>query len=144
MSLSSYVPIVFFDGCCPFCNFVVRMIYRLDRRGAIRFAPIESELGRAVIDRHPELKAIDSAFILDRDERGNERISAKSDMLALVANYLARPEKLWLLPFKLIPLRVGGGIYDLVARNRNRLFGRYDSCPLPPPGLRERFLTTNL
>src|SRR5665213_1093802 len=110
-------PILFFDGYCPFCNFVVRMIYRLDRRGAIRFAPIESELGGAVIERHPELKAIDSAFILDRDERGNERISAKSDMLARVVDYIAWPEKLPLLPFILLPPRMGDWLYDVVARN---------------------------
>ncbi|HET6399873.1 MAG TPA: DCC1-like thiol-disulfide oxidoreductase family protein [Candidatus Kapabacteria bacterium] len=136
-------PILLFDGYCPFCNFVVRMIYRLDRSGTILFAPIESERGRAVIERHPEVKALDSAFLLEHDEYGTERISAKSDMLARLADYIAWPGKLLLLPFKIIPCRIGDLLYDQVARNRNRLFGRYESCPLPSRGLRDRFISNH-
>ncbi|MFI5201308.1 MAG: thiol-disulfide oxidoreductase DCC family protein [Candidatus Kapaibacterium sp.] len=137
-------PILFFDGCCPFCNFVVRMIYRLDRRGILRFAPIESGIGQAAIERHPEMKAVDSAFILDYDERGAEHISAKSDMLARLAGYIEWPGKILLLPFKLLPRKWGDCLYDLVARNRSRWFGRYESCSIPPTGLRERFLPNRL
>lgn len=144
MSLSSYVPILFFDGCCPFCNFAVRMIYRLDRRGTIRFAPIESELGRMVIEQHPKLKACNSAFILDRNEDGSERISAKSDMLARVAKYISWPGKLLFLPLKFLPRWMADRLYDIVARNRNRLFGRYASCPIPPKEMRQRFISANL
>jgi predicted DCC family thiol-disulfide oxidoreductase YuxK len=133
-------PILFFDGCCPFCNFIVRIICRMDTRGIIRFAKIESELGRAAIERHPELKGIDSAFMLDRDEKGEETIAWKSNMLARVADYIQWPWKLILIPFKIIPQAIGDWIYEFTAKNRNKLFRRYDACPIPPPGLRERFI----
>ena len=136
---SKHHPILFFDGCCPLCNFVVRVIYRIDTLGIIRFAPIESDLGQAIIERHPELKNIDSAFILDRNEKGNEHIAWKSKMLVRVADYIAWPWKLILIPFKIMPQAIGDWIYEFIAKNRNKFFRRYDACPVPPPGLRERF-----
>jgi predicted DCC family thiol-disulfide oxidoreductase YuxK len=138
---SKHFPILFFDGCCPLCNFVVRIIYRIDTSGIIRFAPIESELGRAVIERYPELKNIDSAFILDNDEKGNERIAWKSKMLARVSAYIRWPWKFMFIPFKIIPHAIGDWMYEFIAQNRNKIFRRYDACPIPPTGLRERFLT---
>ena|ERR1700733_13094794 len=137
---STYYPILFFDGCCPFCNFAVRMVYRMDSHGTIRFAPIESELGQTVIELNPEMKNIDSAFILDQDEKGNERIAWKSSMLARLTDYMAWPWKLLLIPFKIIPQGMGDWIYEFIAMNRNKFFRRYDVCPIPPEGLRERFL----
>jgi hypothetical protein len=74
----------------------------MDTRGIIRFAPIESEFGRAVIERYPELKNIDSAFILDNDEKGCERIAWKSKMLARVSDYMKWPWKLMLISFKIM------------------------------------------
>jgi len=144
MSLSSHIPILLFDGCCPFCNFVVRIISRLDRHRDLRFAPIESELGRGPIQRHSVFQSIDSAFLLYYDERDNERIAAKSDMLALLADYISWPGKILLLPFKVIPNILGDWLYDAIARNRNRLFGRYESCPIPPKEWRSRFLSTKI
>ena len=92
------------------------------------------------MERHPELKNIDSAFILTEDENGEERIAWKSNMLVRLAEYIPWPLKPMLVPFKILPLAIGDWLYDLVAKNRNKLFRRYESCPVPPPGFRERFL----
>ena len=113
----------------------------MDSQGIIRYAPIESEEGRTVIERYPELKNIDSAFILDLDGKGNERIAFKSEMLAWLSDYIEWPWKHILIPFKIIPRAIGDWMYEFIAKNRNKLFRRYDVCPVPPPGLRDRFLS---
>jgi predicted DCC family thiol-disulfide oxidoreductase YuxK len=133
-------PIIFYDGLCGFCNALVRVLARLDRKASIHFSPIEGALGASVLARHPELSFIETAFVLDSDEKGNERVTSKTGMLSRVSEYLGWPEKILLLPFKIIPRTIGDKLYDLVARNRYRFFRRYDTCPIPPANLRSRFI----
>jgi predicted DCC family thiol-disulfide oxidoreductase YuxK len=135
-----FAPIIFYDGLCGFCNALVRLLARLDRNASLRFAPIQSALGASVLARHPELRFIETAFVLDNDENGNERVTWKARMLSRVSEYLAWPEKILLLPFNIIPRTIGDRMYDLVARNRYRFFRRYETCPIPPAKLRSRFI----
>src|SRR5207248_4410011 len=84
-------PTLFFDGCCPFCNWAVRVVWRLDRTGVIRFAPIDSGLGRRMLERYPELSSIDSAF-LTYSKNGEERYASRSGVFAQLADLIAGRE----------------------------------------------------
>ncbi len=134
-------PILFFDGCCPLCNFVVRVIYRLDRRGTLRFAPIASEIGRLAIERHPFLEKLDSAFLIERNWLGEERVSVEAEIPGRVAPYLGWPQKLLLLPFRLLPKSIGTTLYHIIAKYRTAVFGRYKECFRIPAAMRDRILT---
>ena len=132
-------PVLFYDGCCGFCNPMVRLIARLDRTKQVCFAPIQSNLGKHVIEQHPELRSVDTAFVMDKDKRGNERITWKSSIPARLGEYVAWPAKLFFLPFKLLPRTVGDRIYELIAKYRYKFFPQHETCPLPTPALRSRF-----
>lgn len=116
------------------------MILRHDARGLMRFAALQSGYARAVLARHPELAGVDSVILVEADPAtGAERVYVRSDAALRVASYLGGLWKLF-LPARVIPAPIRDFIYDLVARNRYRLFGKYDSCMLPPREVRARFL----
>jgi predicted DCC family thiol-disulfide oxidoreductase YuxK len=132
--------IMFYDGYCGYCNAMVRLVAGLDRNGVVKFAPIESAMCQELFSRHPELREADTAFLVERLGELTEIVSIRSAIAARLANWIAWPSKLWLLPFKFIPRAIGDIVYNVIARNRNKIFGRYDACPIPPPEIRPRFL----
>ena len=132
-------PVLLYDGECGLCDSAVQLILRHDTRGLMRFAPLQSEYGRAALARHPVLAAVDSVVLLERDSVGAERAYVRSDAALRVAAYLGGLWKL-LLPLRVVPKPVRDFAYDLLARNRYRFFGRHESCLLPAPEVRTRFI----
>jgi predicted DCC family thiol-disulfide oxidoreductase YuxK len=131
-------PVLLYDGVCGFCNKSVQMILDHDRRGEIRFAALQSDYGLRMVERHPELRGVDSVVYVEPTP-GGERVHVRSDAALKVAAYLGGFWKLFLAA-KVMPRPLRDYFYDLFARNRYKFFGKYDSCMLPPPEVRERFL----
>ncbi len=129
--------VVLFDGVCPLCHAVVRWIARHDPGGRFRFAPLDSALGRALLDGAGATgpRAGPETVVLLENGRAWER----SDAVLRVAAGLEAPWS-WLSVLRFLPRGVRDAAYRLVARRGHRWFGRLDACPLPPPELRERFL----
>ena len=131
-------PVLLYDGVCGFCNKSVQLILDHDRKGSMRFAALQSDYGQSVIERHTELRGIDSVVFIEQT-RGGERIHVRSDAALKVAAYLGGFWKIFLAA-RVLPRGFRDYCYDLLARNRYKLFGKYDSCMLPPPEVRSRFL----
>ena len=127
--------LVVFDGVCVLCSGFARFILRRDRAFAFRMTTAQSPLGQALY-RH---------YGLDTDEIetnlviADGRAYAKLDSVAVAG---ARLGGAWrtLALLRLLPRPLADWLYDRVARNRYALFGRTDSCMIPPPEWRERFL----
>lgn len=137
---SGGAPVLLYDGVCGFCNKSVQMILDHDRRGQMRFAALQSDYGQAVIERHPELRGVDSVVYVEKlTGAGGERVFMKSAAALKVAAYIGGFWKIFLAA-KIMPRPLRDYFYDLFARNRYRLFGKYDTCLLPPPEVRSRFL----
>ena len=135
---SGDAPVLLYDGVCGFCNKSVQLILDHDRRREMRFAALQSGYGAAVVERHPELRDVDSVVYVE-PAPGGERVHVRSDAALKVAAYLGGFWKVFLAA-KVMPRPLRDYFYDLFARNRYRLFGKYDTCLLPPPEVRERFL----
>ena len=135
---SEHSPVLLYDGVCGFCNKAVQTILKHDRRGEMRFAALQSEFGQDVLRRHPELEGVDSVVFVERGA-GGERVHVRSDASLRVASYLGGWWR-FLLVARVIPAPVRDFFYNLVARYRYRFFGQYDSCLLPPPEVRARFI----
>jgi predicted DCC family thiol-disulfide oxidoreductase YuxK len=131
--------VLLYDGVCGLCNRSVQFVLEHDRRGSLRFAPLQSEYGKAAISRHPELKNIDSVVLLEIESDGAERVHTRSAAALRIASYLGGIWKLSSIAY-IIPAPLRDLLYDLVARYRYRLFGKYDQCMLPPPQVRSRFI----
>lgn len=128
-------PIVLYDGVCGLCDRSVQLILRNDRRGRFRFAALQSEIGRALLEKFglsPE--ALDSVVLVE-----GGRAWRKSRAALRIARRMDAPWPL-LWPLMIIPRPVADFLYGLVARNRYRIFGKLDACMIPPPEVRARFL----
>jgi predicted DCC family thiol-disulfide oxidoreductase YuxK len=130
--------VLLYDGVCGFCSRGVQTILRLDPQGTLRFAALQSDFGRAAVSRHPELEGVDSVVLLE-PEPGGERVFIRSDAALRLAAYLGWPWKIFLAA-RLLPRPALDFLYDLFARNRYRFFGKYDTCMIPAPEVRARFI----
>jgi predicted DCC family thiol-disulfide oxidoreductase YuxK len=132
--------LVLYDGVCGLCNRTVRFILRRDKRHVFRFAPLQSPLGEALLRAHGhdprELQTV--YLVLDRGEP-SERLLSRSAAAQEICRQLGG---VWRLcaAFKVLPRRWRDALYDFVARHRYRWFGKYETCPLPTPEERERFV----
>jgi predicted DCC family thiol-disulfide oxidoreductase YuxK len=139
-AVATSYPVLLYDGLCGFCNKSVQMILQRDRRGTLRFAALQSAYGEAVKARHTELKDVDSVVLVERSpDTDEERVFIRSDAALRIAAYLGGWWK-GLLIFRLLPRAVRDFFYDTFARYRYRLFGKYDSCLVPSPEVRARFI----
>ncbi|PPU66654.1 hypothetical protein XcodCFBP4690_00435 [Xanthomonas codiaei] len=126
---------IVFDGVCLLCNGWVQFLLRHDRRGRYRFAAMQGQAGRALLQQHG-LDPDDPLSFLLVDHSG-----AWTDSDAIV-RVLARLGGLWRLAtvLRVIPRGLRDIGYRLIARNRYRWFGRSDHCMLPTPEQHARFL----
>ena len=128
-------PVILFDGVCNLCNGAVQFVIRRDRSANFQFAPLQSAFGESVIQRHDFPKPVaDSIVLVDA-----EGIWQKSDAILRIARKLPGGWPL-LYGFIILPKFIRDGIYDWIARNRYRFFGRQLHCMIPTPELRARFL----
>ncbi len=128
-------PIVIFDGVCNFCDRSVRFLMNRDPGGRFRFASNQSEAGSALLRAHGiDPASVDSVYLVEGD-----RIWKKS---AAALEITRRMPGLWklLYGFVIVPRPIRDWVYDLIARNRYRMFGRSESCRLPTEAERSRFL----
>jgi predicted DCC family thiol-disulfide oxidoreductase YuxK len=132
-------PVLLYDGICGFCNGAVQTILRLDRRGALRFAALDSDYARDVIARHPDLQGVDSVVFVDNAGQTDERVTVRSAAALRVVDYLGGPYRA-LTVAGIIPAPIRDRLYDGFARIRYRVFGTKDTCPIPAPDVRARFI----
>jgi predicted DCC family thiol-disulfide oxidoreductase YuxK len=132
---------VLFDGRCGLCDGLVRWAIARDRRGALRFAPLEGEAAAGVRRRHPELPASDETLVLvEAPASDRERVRVRSRALAGILARLGPPWR-WLgAALRRLPAAWLDPGYRFVARRRARWFGRLDACRAPSAQERERFL----
>jgi predicted DCC family thiol-disulfide oxidoreductase YuxK len=128
-------PIVFFDGVCNLCNGAVNFLLDRDRERRLRFAPLQGSTFAELKARHPGLPGLESLVLADA--RG---LQVRSGAALGVCRYLGRTWRLLGRLGLLVPRPLRDWVYDRVAGNRYRWFGRQDACRLPTPELRARFL----
>ena len=126
--------IVLFDGVCNFCNGAVNFIIKHDHEKRFKFAALQSEIGQELRAKFDIGEDVDSIILVE-----NEEAYMHSTAGLRVAKTLGG---IWSLgyAFIIVPAFIRDWAYRVFARNRYRLFGRLDTCMLPTPEVRERFL----
>lgn len=125
-----------FDGVCNLCNGVIQFIIKRDKKDVFRYAALQSELGKQLTtERGIDTNKIDSFILIEP----GTAYYLKSDAALEIAKGFGG---LWsvLQIFKWIPVSIRNAIYDFVARNRYKWFGRKDQCMIPTPELQAKFL----
>jgi len=138
---SSPNPIIFYDGVCGLCNGFVRFVLKHDARERFRFSPLQSQLARATLRRHgADPLALESICLLLDPGHASERLESRS---AAVLSVLRELGTFWRWLGSLLSIfspRLRDWGYNLVARYRYSIFGKQQTCPIPNPKDRHRFL----
>ncbi|WP_422104396.1 thiol-disulfide oxidoreductase DCC family protein [Winogradskyella sp.] len=129
--------LILFDGVCNLCNSSVLFVIRRDKNNRFLFAPLQSEVGQDIIKAfNIDTEETDSIILYNPKER---RIYHKSSAALRVAKSLGFPTHLMSI-FFIVPTVLRNWIYDIIARNRYKWFGKKDSCMIPTPELQAKFM----
>jgi len=128
-------PVLVYDGVCMLCDWSMRYVLANELTPSIRFVAIQSEEGRVLARENGVDPDTPESFLFIESGRAHK----KSDALIALARQLRGPARLAFLA-RLTPRRINDFLYDRIARNRYRWFGRGDQCATPDPASRHRFV----
>ncbi len=130
--------VILYDGVCGLCNGLVRFVLPRDRRRLFKFAQLQSPIAEAALAPFERgAQALDTFYVIENYGGPDAQLHWKSRAAFAVARGLGW---WWVAPLRLVPRGLADVIYDIVARNRYRWFGKHDTCPIPDPQHRSRFL----
>jgi predicted DCC family thiol-disulfide oxidoreductase YuxK len=133
-------PVLLYDGVCVLCNRVVRFLLDHDPQAVFRFVPLESPLATELLTHFGPQSTQEGVALITSALTPIEHLYHRSDAVAQALQLLPKPWPRLGRALTLIPRTLRELGYTLIARLRYRIFGRYDTCPLPNPRERERIL----
>jgi predicted DCC family thiol-disulfide oxidoreductase YuxK len=128
--------LILFDGVCNLCNASVNYIIKHDKKDVFRFAAIQSDVGQQlIIEHHIDISKTDSILLLSTEKR----FSDKSTAALKIASKLGFPINM-LIIFIIIPPFIRNWVYDYIAKNRYKWYGKRETCMMPTPEFQAKFL----
>ncbi len=128
--------IILFDGVCNLCNSSVQYVIKHDKEGIFMFAALQNEVGQQIIKKYDiDTKKTDSILLYTP----KEGISYKSTAALKIACHLDFPNNI-LSVFLIVPAFIRNWVYDYIAKNRYKWYGKKESCMIPTPELKSKFL----
>lgn len=134
--MESSKKIILFDGVCNLCNRSIQFIIKRDKKDEFRFTTLQGDLGRQLLqERNIDTAKVDSIILI---EPGVAFYTKSTAALKIGDSFGG----LWKIVnvLNLIPRQLRDIVYDWIARNRYRWYGKKDACMVPTPELRAKFL----
>lgn len=130
--------LILFDGVCNLCNSSVLYVIKRDKKDKFLFAPLQSDIGKDIIKKFDiDTKKMDSILLYNPKK---DNISYKSTAALLVAKQIGFPSNL-LTVFLIIPAFIRNWVYNYIAKNRYKWYGKKESCMIPTPELKAKFMS---
>lgn len=127
--------IILFDGICNLCNGAVVFIIKRDHQDLFRYAALQSDIGKELTQKHNiDTTKVDSIVLIEAD-----RHCTKSSAALRIARHLSGGYPL-LYGLIILPKFIRDRMYDVIAENRYRWFGKRENCMVPTPKLKAKFL----
>ena len=128
--------IILFDGVCNLCNNAVNFVIKRDKKSVFRFASLQSDIGQKLTnERGIDTARVDSIILIDPGTAWYE----KSTAALQIAKQLSGMFPL-LSVFLIFPKSFRDWVYDIIAKNRYKWFGKKDQCMIPTPELKALFI----
>lgn len=128
--------VILFDGVCNLCNTSVVQVIKFDKKGCFLFAPIQSKSGKRIISYlQINIKDIDSVILYEPKVSFDIKSSAALKIMSEFGGLWKLTQVFWIFPR---PIR--DFVYDFIAKNRYKWFGKRQSCMIPTPELKSKFL----
>jgi predicted DCC family thiol-disulfide oxidoreductase YuxK len=127
--------LILFDGVCNFCNSSVNIVLRRDKKDYFRFAPLQSPTGQEILRKNKmDPAGLESIVLVEKD-----KIYTRSVAALRVAKKLSGAWPLF-YAFVIVPPFIRDIVYQFIAKNRYRWFGKKESCMIPTPDVRRKFV----
>ncbi|NRT14830.1 putative DCC family thiol-disulfide oxidoreductase YuxK [Flavobacterium sp. 28A] len=128
--------IVLFDGVCNLCDSAVQFIIKNDKKDIFRFASLQSEIGQEICKHIGiDVSKMDSIILYEPGiayyYKSEAALNITSDLGGAIS---------LLSVFKVLPSGFSNVVYDFIARNRYKWYGKKESCMIPPADLKSKFL----
>ena len=128
--------LILFDGVCNLCNSSVNFVIKHDKKNKFLFTPLQSELASQIVEEFQiDRKKTDSILLYTPEKV----ITYKSTAALKIASHLGFPINI-LSVFLIIPAFIRNWVYDFIAKNRYKWFGKKERCMIPTPELKSKFL----
>ena len=128
-------PIILFDGVCNFCNYWVNFAIKRDGNNKLKFTTLQGETAKELLPKHNiNPTSLSSVIFIDKGKAYTQSSAALK-----MCRYLDGGWKLF-YGFMIVPKFIRDFFYNIIARNRYRWFGKRETCMIPSPELKERFL----
>ena len=141
MPASSANPIILYDGVCGLCSRFIQLVLKRDLHDRFRFASLQGDFAGNVLHRHGvEPGNLDTLYVVLEYAQPGEQLVSRSAAAEVILRKLGG---VWRAPatvLRILPKWFRDWGYGLVARNRYRIFGKYDHCRLPEERYRHKFL----
>jgi predicted DCC family thiol-disulfide oxidoreductase YuxK len=128
--------LILFDGVCNLCNSSINYVIKHDKNDVFMFAPLQSEVGSQIIAKYNLDTSKTDSILLYSEEKG---LKIKSSAALAIASKLGSPRNL-LGVFYIVPTFIRNWVYDYVAKNRYKWYGKKEACMIPTPELKAKFL----
>jgi len=132
--------IILYDGVCGLCNRLVQFVLKHDSRDQFRFASLQSDFATRVQRHGAAPEDLDTMYVLLDQGLPAERLASRSEAAVVVLKELGGAWRVLSVVLGWLPGWLRNWGYNLVARNRYRIFGKYDSCPIPSEKDRGKFI----
>jgi predicted DCC family thiol-disulfide oxidoreductase YuxK len=134
-------PIILYDGVCGLCNRIVQFILKRDSRDRFRFATLQSEFARRLLQKHAaSTENLETVYLLLDHAQPSEQLLVRSAASITIFRELGPFWRALANLFAILPRGLRDWGYTLIARYRYPIFGKYETCPLPNPSHRHKFL----
>ncbi len=131
--------ILLFDGVCNLCNGAINFIIRHDKKDIFRFASLQSDCGKKLLEKYKiDSQKTDSIILIDK---GKAFVKSTAALRAASQLNAAYPIIYGLI---VVPKFIRDAVYNHIARHRYRWFGKRESCMVPTPEIKAKFLDTPL
>ncbi|MEO1033683.1 MAG: DCC1-like thiol-disulfide oxidoreductase family protein [Bacteroidota bacterium] len=128
--------IILFDGVCNLCNTTIQYVIKYDTYDRFRFAHLQSDVGKKLLGNNKvDTTKTDSIVLINKGG-----VYLKSTAALKIASQLGFPRNI-LAIFLIVPAFIRHRIYDFVANNRYKWYGKQESCMMPTPELKKKFLS---
>lgn len=129
--------LILFDGVCNLCNSSIVYVIKHDKHDRFRFAPLQSKTGKAVINKFNINTTKTDSILLYSEDFG---LKTKSSAALAIASKLGFPRNIISI-FSIVPAFIRNWAYDFIAKNRYKWYGKKESCMIPTPELKQKFLS---
>jgi predicted DCC family thiol-disulfide oxidoreductase YuxK len=136
ISIPKHKKLILFDGVCNLCNSSIQYVIKHDKKDVFLFAPLQSAIGKQLIKTYNIDIVKTDSILLYSEENG---IKSKSTAALKIAATLGFPVAIMSV-FLIVPAFIRNWVYDYIAKNRYKWYGKKDQCMIPTPKLKAKFL----